>query len=148
MPQFLISLLHWSQISFPETFFWGLQTASSHWGPDLENRVGAEAIWNAIHVVLLPLWLTCDMVHCLVERALFSSSFVAVLGQFLPSNTLIMLYDIHYWWFFLSQGNRWTKYLVHPKIWRPNLAYWCLCLWSLWTALTSCCPLSWLPIWL
>ena len=31
-----------------------------------------------------------------------------------------MLYNIHYWWFFLSQSNRWTKYLVHPKIWRPK----------------------------
>ena len=31
-----------------------------------------------------------------------------------------MLYNIHYWWFFLSQGNWWTKYVVHPKIWRPK----------------------------
>ena len=31
-----------------------------------------------------------------------------------------MLYNIRYWWFFLSQGNRWTKYLVHPKIRRPK----------------------------
>ena len=31
-----------------------------------------------------------------------------------------MLYNICYWWFFLSQGNWWTKYLVHPKIWRPK----------------------------
>ena len=29
-----------------------------------------------------------------------------------------------------------------------KLACWCLRLWSLWTAFTSCCPLSWLPIWL
>ena len=52
--------------------------------------------------------------HCLGERPLFSSSFVAVF-----SNTLMMLYNIHYWWFFLSQGNRWTKF-VHPKIQRPK----------------------------
>ena len=31
-----------------------------------------------------------------------------------------MLYNIRYWWFFLSQGNRWTKYFVHPKILRPK----------------------------
>ena len=31
-----------------------------------------------------------------------------------------MLYNIHCWWFFLSQGNRWTKYLVYPKIQRPK----------------------------
>ena len=31
-----------------------------------------------------------------------------------------MLYNIHYWWFFLSQGNQWTKYLVHSKIWRSK----------------------------
>ena len=29
-----------------------------------------------------------------------------------------------------------------------NLACRCLYLWSLWTAFTCCCPLSWLPIWL
>ena len=31
-----------------------------------------------------------------------------------------MLYNIRYWWFFLSQGNQWTKYLMHPKIQRPK----------------------------
>ena len=29
-----------------------------------------------------------------------------------------MLYNIYYWWFCLSQGNWWRKYLAHPKIWR------------------------------
>ena len=107
MPQFLISLLHWSQISFPGAFFWGLQTASCHWEANLENRVGVKAIC----VVLPSLWLTCDMVHCLGERALFSSSFVAIFWQLLPSNAPIMLCNICYLWFFHSQGNRWTKYL-------------------------------------
>ena len=37
---------------FPLSDFWGLQIASSRWGPDLENRVGAEAIRSAIHEVL------------------------------------------------------------------------------------------------
>ena len=40
--------------------------------------------------------------------------------QFLPPNAPLMLYNIYYWWFFLSQGNWWTKYLVHPKIQRPK----------------------------
>ena len=31
-----------------------------------------------------------------------------------------MLYNIRYWWFFLSQGNQWTKYLAHPKIQRSK----------------------------
>ena len=31
-----------------------------------------------------------------------------------------MLYNIRYWWLLLSQGNRWTKYLAHPRIWRPR----------------------------
>ena len=31
-----------------------------------------------------------------------------------------MLYNIRYWWSFLSQGSQWTKYLVHPKIRRPK----------------------------
>ena len=54
------------------------QTARSCWGPDLENRVGTEAILSAIHVVSLLLLSSCDTVHCLGERALFPSSFVAV----------------------------------------------------------------------
>ena len=117
-PYFPISLLHWSQISFPGAFFWGLQTASSCWEPDLENRVCVEAILSAIHIVLPSLRWICDMVHCFGGRALFTSSFMADFLQFLLSNTPIMLYDICYWWFFLSQGNWWTKYLVHLKIWR------------------------------
>ena len=60
------------------------------------------------------------MMHCLGERALFSSLFVAILGQFLPSKALKMLYNIRYWWFFLSQSNWWIKYFAHPKIWRPK----------------------------
>ena len=32
----------------------------------------------------------------------------------------IMLYNIRYWWFFLFQGNQWTKHLVHPKIQKPK----------------------------
>ena len=56
-----------------------------------------------------------------------------------------MLHNINYWWFFLSQGNRWIKY---HKYGGQNIACWCLCLWSFWTAFTCCCPLSWLPIWL
>ena len=107
-PQFPISLLHWSQISFLGAFFWGLQTTSSHWGPDLENMVGVEAIQSAIHVVLPSLrWLVTQCIILLKE-------------QFLPSNAPIMLYNICYQCFFLSQGNQWTKYLAHPKIWRPK----------------------------
>ena len=32
-----------------------------------------------------------------------------------------MLYNIRYWWFSLTQGNRWTKYIVHPKIRKQKL---------------------------
>ena len=31
-----------------------------------------------------------------------------------------MLYNICYWWFFLSQRNRWTKYLAYPKTRKPK----------------------------
>ena len=113
--QFPISLLYWSHISFPGAFFFGLQAASSRWGPDLENRVSAEAIRSVIHVVLLSLRSICDTVHCLGERAFFSSSFVAVLGggcDFFLLNAPIMLYNISCWRLFLSQGNRKTKYLA------------------------------------
>ena len=143
-PQFPISLLHWSQISFPGEFFCGLQTASSCWGLDLENRVCAEEIRCAIHVVLLSLRSTCNTVHCLRERALFSSSFVAIFWWFIPSNAPILLYNIRYWWFFLSQVNRSTKYQNKEAL--PADIY--IYLWSLWTAFTCCCQLSWLPIWL
>ena len=114
-PKFRISLLHWSQIIL-------LRSASSQLslGPDLENRVGAEAIRSAILVVLPSLRSTCDTVHCLDERALVSSSFLTVFWRFLPSNAPIMLYNIRYWTFFLSQGNWWTKYLALPKIRRPK----------------------------
>ena len=120
MPQFLILLLHWSQISFPGAFFWGLQTASSHWGQIW--RIGW--VWKQfkvqIHVVLPSLRSTCNTVHCLGERALFPSLFEAIFWWFLSSNAPIMLYNISYWWFFLSQGNSRTKYLVHPKIQRTK----------------------------
>ena len=114
-PLFPISLLYWSQISFLGAFFWGLQTASNHWRPDLDKRLNTEAIWSAIHVVLPSLQSTCNTVNYLGERELFSL-FVATFWQFVPSNAAIMLYNIHYWWFSLSQGNRSTKYLAHPKI--------------------------------
>ena len=113
-------LLHWSQVSLLGAFFWGMQTVSGCWGPDLENGVGPEAIPSAIHEVLLSLRSTCNKVHCLGERALISSSFVAVFWWFLPSNATKMLYNIRYRCFFLSQGNWWTKYLVNPKIRRPK----------------------------
>ena len=35
-----------------------------------------------------------------------------------------------------------------PKYGGQNLVCWCLHLWSLWTAFTYCCSLSWLLIWL
>ena len=44
----------------------------------MENRVGVEEIRSEIYVVLPLKQLTCDTVHCLGERALFSSSFVAI----------------------------------------------------------------------
>ena len=47
-------------------------------------------------------------------------SFGVVFSQFLPSNAPITPYNIRYWWFFLSQGNRWIKYRAHPKIRRPK----------------------------
>ena len=63
---------------------------------------------------------------------------------FLPSNPPITLYNIRYWWFFFSQSNT----LRIPKYGGQNLACWYLHIWSLWTAFTCCCPLSWLLIWL
>ena len=59
-----------------------------------------------------------------------------------------MLYNIRYWWFFISHGNRWTKYLVHPKIQRPKPCLLFFFFWLLWMAFTCCCPLNWLSIWL
>ena len=116
-PQFPVSLLHLSQISFSGAFFWGLQTASCRWGADLENRIVSEAIRRAIHVELLAI----DLLHYLSRG---KSTFFFICGssfwRFLPSNAPLILYSIRYWWFFLSQGKWWTKYLVHPKIWTPK----------------------------
>ena len=53
-------------------------------------------------------------------KSTLPSSFVVIFSRFLPSNTTIIRYNISYLWFFLSQGNRWTKYLAHPKIQRPK----------------------------
>ena len=53
----------------------------------------------------------------------FSTSFVAVFFfflRFLPSNAPIMLYNIPYWCFSLSQNNRGTKYHAHPKMQKPK----------------------------
>ena len=57
----------------------------------------------------------CDRYIILVKEHIFSS-FVAVFWRFLLSKTPILLYRIRYWWFFLYQDNRWTKYRAHPKI--------------------------------
>ena len=134
MFQFPISLLHWSQISFLGAFLWDLQTASSCWGLDLENRVGAEAIWSPIHVVLSWLWYSA-------LSWWKSTFFFFICGRFFAissSNTPIMLYNICYWWLFFSQGNWWTKYLVHPKIWRPKP---CLLMFASLVALNGFCLL-------
>ena len=45
---------------------------------------------------------------------------MAIFWQFLPSNVPMILYNIRYWYFFLSQGNQYTKYFAYPKIWRPK----------------------------
>ena len=79
--------------------------------------------------------LTCNMVHCLDERALFSSSFVAVFWRSFPSNAPIMLYNIHYRWFFFSQGNDEQITWCIPKYRGQNLAFWCLHLGLLWTVI-------------
>ena len=41
-----------------------------------------------------------------------------------------------------------SMYLRIPKFGVQNLTYWCLCLYSIRTAFTCCCILSWLLIWL
>ena len=102
MPQFPISLLHWSQISLPGAYFWGLQTTSNCWGPDLVNRVSAEAFQSAVHIVLPSLRSTCDMEHHLDERAL---SFLH-LWLFWAISSFKCTSNIRYWWFFLSQDNQ------------------------------------------
>ena len=86
------------------------------------------------------------MVHCLGERAHFSCSFVAVFWWFLPLKASILLYDICYWWFFLSQGNRWTKYLVCLKIQRSKTCLLMLEYLVILDGFACCCQLSWLWI--
>ena len=45
---------------------------------------------------------------------------MTVFWRFLISNKPIILYNNCYWWFFLSQGNWWSKYFAHPEIQRPK----------------------------
>ena len=73
---------------------------------------------NVCDIKIMTIWM--KMVFLSISLLLFIS-FVAIFWWFLSSNTPIMLYNIRYWQFFLSQGNRWTKYLAHPKIWRSKL---------------------------
>ena len=113
MPQFLISLLHWSQISL-EYFFWGLQTASSCWGSDLENRVGVEAIQNAIHVVCHHCNQLVTWCIVLVKEhwLLFISGWFLAIYCFKCINNAIKYLLLMVLPF---SGNWWTKYLAHPK---------------------------------
>ena len=89
------------------------------------------------------------MTLCIVlqKKPFFPSSFVAIFWRFPPSNAPIMLHNIHYWRFLLSQIDE-QNTLHIAKYSGPNLVYWCLHLWSLWTTFTCCSLLSWLPIWL
>ena len=134
--------------SFPGAFFWGLKTASSCWGPDLENRMCAEAILNAIHVVLLSLQSACDRVHCLSERELFLLHLWPFFDEF-----FLQMHQLCYIIFALD-GFSFLKVIDEQntlhilKYGVQKLACWCLHLWSLWTGFTCCYPLSWLPIWL
>ena len=41
-------------------------------------------------------------------------------GSITTLNALLTPYNIRYWWFFLSRGNRWIKYRENSKIWRPK----------------------------
>ena len=63
-------------------------------------------------------------------------------GRFLPSNAPIMLYKIPYRWFFVSQGYRWTKYLVHTKIRRPKMVDLCFIRYHIFTKKILFAPLK------
>ena len=64
-----------------------------------------------------------DLWHSALSRWK-STFFFFICGHFLVispfKHTTIMLYNICYWWFFLSQSNWWPKFLVHPKICRTK----------------------------
>ena len=50
-----------------------------------------------------------------------STSFSFIWGRFLAISSFKHTNNtICYWWFFLFQGNWWTKYLAHPKIRRSK----------------------------
>ena len=61
---------------------------------------------------------TCDTVHCLGERALFLFHFGLFFGDFFKCTNRAIWYLLLMVLF--SQGIWWTKYLAHPKIWRPK----------------------------
>ena len=96
--------------------------------------MGAEAIRSAIHVILPSLRSSCDTVYYPDERALF----LLHLWPFLAIYSFKHTNNIRYWWFFLPQGNQWTKYLAHPKIREPKL---CLLMFASLLALDGFHPL-------
>ena len=112
-----ISLFHWNQISFLWAFFWGLKTASSRWGPDLEN-------WKQFEVKFMSFCNRCDR---LVKRCIvLVKELIFVLLHFRPG--FFFFLQVHQWYStifgiddsFFSQGNQWTKYLAHPKKRKPK----------------------------
>ena len=108
-------------------FLWSilLRSANSHWKPDLQNSMGVEAIRSAVHVVLPSLWSTYDTVHCLGERALFSSSFVQKLFFFcfeiVANNALncwrIVVFDRPWANFAPTLNTAFSSTNVHAKWW-------------------------------
>lgn len=114
----------WSPLQWSHNYFQVCEQTMVTGGTNLENRMDAEAIRNAIHDVFL------------IHPWLFFS-------RFLLSNTSITRCETRILGFIIFKIV--DQYHAHPKIRKP---WHFLCFWLLSTVFTFCCPLSWLPIWL
>ena len=81
------------------------------------------SLWIILHIYVHVCRCESTYVTILTIRSWWKSTFsfssVAVFWRLLL-NAPMMLYNICYYWFFLSQSNQWTKCLAHPKIRRPK----------------------------
>ena len=77
--------LHLMKISVPGAISLSLGTDKSLWGPNLKNKVGAEAIRSVIYWFLPSFLSICELVHCFAKRCIFSSTNKAVYLWFIFS---------------------------------------------------------------
>ena len=130
--RFPIWPLNLMKISVSGAISLSLGTDKSHWGLDLENKVGGEENRIVVHWFLLSFISIYELVYCLVKSCLFSWTNGAVFLWSLFSIGPIMHSNSHFWFFSFFQivGEEYVTWI--PKYRSHNFSSRLLCLWSLW----------------